>query len=175
MPKYYCDYCDIFLTHDSVSVRKAHNTGWKHINQVVAYYREVDGDKVQEVVGKIAAAYAERQMPVPQQVVTLPLEPYAGPPSFHPRRFPGGSGSGSGSQRRGGGRFGDHQNSRGPRRAGGAGADMGGGRSRNDAPYARNPLPPPTASMYGGDSRMPRRGGYSPTHHQQHSPSGYTR
>ncbi|KAJ2585099.1 U1 small nuclear ribonucleoprotein C, partial [Coemansia sp. RSA 1804] len=75
MPKYYCDYCDIFLTHDSVSVRKAHNTGWKHINQVVAYYREVDSDKVQEVVGKIAAAYAERQMPVPQQVVTLPLEP----------------------------------------------------------------------------------------------------
>lgn len=30
MPKYYCDYCDIFLTHDSINVRKAHNAGWKH-------------------------------------------------------------------------------------------------------------------------------------------------
>jgi hypothetical protein len=25
MPRYYCDYCDVFLTHDSPSVRKQHN------------------------------------------------------------------------------------------------------------------------------------------------------
>uniref|UniRef100_A0A0K0EER8 Matrin-type domain-containing protein n=1 Tax=Strongyloides stercoralis TaxID=6248 RepID=A0A0K0EER8_STRER len=25
MPKYYCDYCDAYLTHDSPSVRKTHN------------------------------------------------------------------------------------------------------------------------------------------------------
>lgn len=30
MPKYYCDYCDVFLTHDSPSVRKTHNGGRKH-------------------------------------------------------------------------------------------------------------------------------------------------
>ncbi len=30
MPKYYCDYCDTFLTHDSPSVRKTHNGGRKH-------------------------------------------------------------------------------------------------------------------------------------------------
>ncbi|KAJ1680105.1 hypothetical protein EV182_000667, partial [Spiromyces aspiralis] len=39
MPKYYCDYCDIFLTHDSISVRKSHNSGWKHKEAVYAYYR----------------------------------------------------------------------------------------------------------------------------------------
>ncbi|KAJ1943914.1 U1 small nuclear ribonucleoprotein C [Linderina pennispora] len=57
MPKYYCDYCDIFLTHDSPSVRKAHNTGWKHINQVAAYYRELEPSKTQEVIDSITAAY----------------------------------------------------------------------------------------------------------------------
>jgi U1 small nuclear ribonucleoprotein C len=30
MPRYYCDYCDVYLTHDSPAVRKAHNTGRKH-------------------------------------------------------------------------------------------------------------------------------------------------
>ncbi|KAI7817885.1 U1 zinc finger-domain-containing protein, partial [Kickxella alabastrina] len=57
MPKYYCDYCDIFLTHDSVSVRKAHNTGWKHINQVAAYYHGLDHDKTQEIIATIKTAY----------------------------------------------------------------------------------------------------------------------
>lgn len=38
MPKFYCDYCDIFLTHDSPSVRKAHNTGWKHKINVREWY-----------------------------------------------------------------------------------------------------------------------------------------
>mmetsp|Transcript_9171 Transcript_9171/g.41774 ORF Transcript_9171/g.41774 Transcript_9171/m.41774 type:complete len:109 (-) Transcript_9171:977-1303(-) len=30
MPRYYCDYCDAHLTHDSPSVRKQHNAGYKH-------------------------------------------------------------------------------------------------------------------------------------------------
>ena len=30
MPRYYCDYCDAHLTHDSNSVRKQHNAGFKH-------------------------------------------------------------------------------------------------------------------------------------------------
>jgi hypothetical protein len=33
------DYCDIFLTHDSPAVRKAHNTGWKHTMHVSSYYK----------------------------------------------------------------------------------------------------------------------------------------
>ena len=30
MPRYYCDYCDAYLTHDSASVRRQHNVGFKH-------------------------------------------------------------------------------------------------------------------------------------------------
>lgn len=38
MVRYYCDYCDAFLTHDSPAVRKQHNTGYKHKSNVKAYY-----------------------------------------------------------------------------------------------------------------------------------------
>ncbi|KNC97897.1 uncharacterized protein SPPG_06888 [Spizellomyces punctatus DAOM BR117] len=58
MPKYYCDYCDIFLTHDSPSVRKAHNAGWKHRMHVQNYYSGLDQDHVQQIVDKLTAAYA---------------------------------------------------------------------------------------------------------------------
>eukprot|EP01088_Endostelium_zonatum_P019096 TRINITY_DN6423_c0_g1_i2.p2 TRINITY_DN6423_c0_g1~~TRINITY_DN6423_c0_g1_i2.p2 ORF type:complete len:249 (-),score=82.92 TRINITY_DN6423_c0_g1_i2:900-1646(-) len=40
MPRYYCDYCDVFLTHDSPSVRKAHNQGKPHRNAVRAYFQQ---------------------------------------------------------------------------------------------------------------------------------------
>jgi len=40
MPRYYCDYCDSFLTHDSLVVRKQHNTGLKHKANFRAYYKE---------------------------------------------------------------------------------------------------------------------------------------
>lgn len=30
MPRFYCYYCDAHLTHDSASVRKQHNTGFRH-------------------------------------------------------------------------------------------------------------------------------------------------
>lgn len=37
----YCDYCDVFLTHDSASVRKAHNSGRSHAQNVRDYYTTV--------------------------------------------------------------------------------------------------------------------------------------
>lgn len=40
MPKYYCDYCDTFLTHDSTSVRKSHIEGIRHQAAVRAYYAQ---------------------------------------------------------------------------------------------------------------------------------------
>lgn len=33
------DYCDVYLTHDSMSVRKAHNSGKNHLKNVVQYYQ----------------------------------------------------------------------------------------------------------------------------------------
>jgi hypothetical protein len=37
----FCDYCDVYLTHDSMSVRKAHNSGRNHLRNVVDYYQRM--------------------------------------------------------------------------------------------------------------------------------------
>ncbi len=50
MPKYYCDYCDVFLTHDSPSVRKSHNEGWKHKAAVRAYYAQFEEDVTHSMI-----------------------------------------------------------------------------------------------------------------------------
>ena len=34
----FCDYCDVYLTHDSMSVRKAHNSGRNHLRNVCLLY-----------------------------------------------------------------------------------------------------------------------------------------
>ena len=38
MPKFFCDYCDVYLTHDSQSGRKQHNRGRKHQDNVRMFY-----------------------------------------------------------------------------------------------------------------------------------------
>ncbi|RCK55060.1 U1 small nuclear ribonucleoprotein C [Candida viswanathii] len=38
MPKYYCDYCKSYLTHDTLSVRKSHLQGRNHIKLYCDYY-----------------------------------------------------------------------------------------------------------------------------------------
>mmetsp|Transcript_9787 Transcript_9787/g.13746 ORF Transcript_9787/g.13746 Transcript_9787/m.13746 type:complete len:174 (-) Transcript_9787:64-585(-) len=38
MPRYYCDYCGTYLTHDSAPGRRQHMRGWKHRENVQAYY-----------------------------------------------------------------------------------------------------------------------------------------
>ncbi|KAK6454539.1 uncharacterized protein RJT20DRAFT_59303 [Scheffersomyces xylosifermentans] len=40
MPKYYCDYCKSYLTHDTMSVRKSHLMGRNHIKYYCSYYEE---------------------------------------------------------------------------------------------------------------------------------------
>jgi len=57
MPKYYCDYCDVYLTHDSSSVRKAHNYGKNHNMNVKNYYAELGQDKAQAIIDEITKAY----------------------------------------------------------------------------------------------------------------------
>ncbi|CAK7266473.1 U1 small nuclear ribonucleoprotein C [Sporothrix epigloea] len=56
MPK--CDYCDVYLTHDSMSVRKAHNSGRNHLRNVVDYYQQVGHEKAQSVIDSITSSYA---------------------------------------------------------------------------------------------------------------------
>ncbi|ODV75122.1 Yhc1p [Cyberlindnera jadinii NRRL Y-1542] len=40
MPRFYCDYCNSYLTHDAASVRKNHLTGKNHVKLVCDYYEE---------------------------------------------------------------------------------------------------------------------------------------
>ncbi|KAI8640379.1 U1 zinc finger-domain-containing protein [Parasitella parasitica] len=80
MPKYYCEYCDIFLTHDSSSVRKAHNAGKNHILNVRNYYAEISHDKAQSIIDEITRAYDVAEAVLPAQYAGYPQPPYGGFP-----------------------------------------------------------------------------------------------
>ncbi|CAB3409269.1 unnamed protein product [Caenorhabditis bovis] len=103
MPKYYCDYCDTFLTHDSPSVRKTHNGGRKHKDNVRQYYQTWMEDQAQKLVDQTARAFATNRMggavprttmgmsampPLPRPMGMPPL-PIPGRPPF-PMAFPPG-------------------------------------------------------------------------------------
>ena len=88
MPKYFCDYCDVYLTHDSMSVRKAHNAGRNHLRNVVDYYQQIGHEKAQSVIDSITSSYAAEGQTNPM------LQPPGGP-GFPPPLpgFPGGESS----------------------------------------------------------------------------------
>lgn len=57
MPKYYCDYCDTYLTHDSPSVRKTHCQGRKHKDNVKYYYQKWMEEQAQNLIDATTAAF----------------------------------------------------------------------------------------------------------------------
>lgn len=69
MGKHYCDYCDVFLTHDSVSVRKAHNSGRNHLQNVREYYQNLDPAQVQVVIDALAQEYDRRGIEKPKDLL----------------------------------------------------------------------------------------------------------
>uniref|UniRef100_A0A0X3PT58 U1 small nuclear ribonucleoprotein C n=1 Tax=Schistocephalus solidus TaxID=70667 RepID=A0A0X3PT58_SCHSO len=88
MPKYYCDYCDKFLTHDSPSVRKTHCTGRTHKNSVSDYYRKWLEEQVQKLVDHASEAYKQGKVPPPMFGAAMGIPPpgiqNAGMPSYPP-------------------------------------------------------------------------------------------
>ena len=60
MPRYYCEYCDIALTHSSVPGRKQHHSGRKHIMNVIEYWSQFQ-----------AALPAPRPPPRPGELCSL--------------------------------------------------------------------------------------------------------
>lgn len=62
MPKYYCDYCDSFLTHDSPSVRKTHNGGRKHKENVRMFYQAWMEQQAQKLVDATAKAFTQNRL-----------------------------------------------------------------------------------------------------------------
>jgi len=68
--KYYCDYCDTYLTHDSPSVRKTHCNGRKHKENVRIYYQKWLEEQVQKLVDDTTAAFkGDKNARGPQAVV----------------------------------------------------------------------------------------------------------
>eukprot|EP00736_Rhodelphis_marinus_P011015 Rmarinus@m.5507 len=65
MPKFYCDYCDVFLTHDSASVRKQHHSGVKHKQNVRAYYAQFEEEITQSVIDQVIKTYEEQKLQAP--------------------------------------------------------------------------------------------------------------
>jgi U1 small nuclear ribonucleoprotein C len=84
MTKYYCDYCDVFLTHDAPSVRRDHITGWKHRGTVTTYFQTVvNQDKMARAVGEIIKQYEERREFVPIPVPEAPKQQLCHPHNQH--------------------------------------------------------------------------------------------
>uniref|UniRef100_A0A8C6LTD1 Small nuclear ribonucleoprotein polypeptide C n=1 Tax=Nothobranchius furzeri TaxID=105023 RepID=A0A8C6LTD1_NOTFU len=50
--RFYCDYCDTYLTHDSPSVRKTHCSGRKHKENVKDYYQKWMEEQAQSLIDK---------------------------------------------------------------------------------------------------------------------------
>ncbi len=63
MPKYYCDYCDTYLTHDSPSVRKTHCSGRKHKENVKFYYQKWMEEQAQNLIDATTAAFKAGKIP----------------------------------------------------------------------------------------------------------------
>ncbi|XP_078583525.1 U1 small nuclear ribonucleoprotein C isoform X6 [Branchiostoma floridae x Branchiostoma japonicum] len=63
MPKYFCDYCDTYLTHDSPSVRKTHCNGRKHKENVRVYYQKWMEEQAQQLIDQTTAAFQAGKIP----------------------------------------------------------------------------------------------------------------
>lgn len=96
MPRYYCDYCDAYLTHDSASVRKQHNSGFKHKSNFKAYYLQYEEEAQRRLYAEAHGLPEPRppyQMPVggPRPPYQMPggMPPSRGPPPPHmDRQYP---------------------------------------------------------------------------------------
>mmetsp|Transcript_15678 Transcript_15678/g.38646 ORF Transcript_15678/g.38646 Transcript_15678/m.38646 type:complete len:198 (+) Transcript_15678:88-681(+) len=49
MGRFYCDYCDIYLTHDNEGGRRQHCAGRKHLENVYSYYNQLGYASQQEL------------------------------------------------------------------------------------------------------------------------------
>ena len=88
MPKYFCDYCDTYLTHDSPSVRKTHCAGRKHKENVKFYYQKWMEEQAQNLIDATTAAFKAGKLPgsapppgmAPHAGVAIPPPGMGGPP-----------------------------------------------------------------------------------------------
>ncbi|XP_055435264.1 U1 small nuclear ribonucleoprotein C-like [Bubalus kerabau] len=71
MPKFYRDYCNMCLAHDSPSVRRTRRSGRKHTGKAKDCYQKCTGEQAQSLIDKTAAAF---------QQAKIPPTPFSAPP-----------------------------------------------------------------------------------------------
>jgi U1 small nuclear ribonucleoprotein C len=74
-PRFYCDYCDMYLTHDSAGGRRQHRYGWKHRDNVRQYYEAILKERREE---EMRAFWESKGMAPPPMGLAPPN--FAGPP-----------------------------------------------------------------------------------------------
>ncbi|EKX72921.1 conserved hypothetical protein [Theileria equi strain WA] len=97
MPKFYCEYCSIYLTHSSPAGRKQHSQGRKHINAKVDYYQKLVRERffqpppmVNLQVG-VPGVFPQIMpvmppgIPVQRPMISPPVQPPMGIPFEHPQ------------------------------------------------------------------------------------------
>eukprot|EP01084_Bolivina_argentea_P038632 71439_1 len=78
MPRYYCDVCCAYLTHDSAPGRKQHNRGFKHRENVQRYYDQFKPEFYTKLqANQVAAQMAgnmqhQHQQPMPHNSLMPP-------------------------------------------------------------------------------------------------------
>ncbi|CAE7600171.1 unnamed protein product [Symbiodinium microadriaticum] len=85
MPRFFCDYCDAYLTHDSAPGRQQHIRGWKHRENFKQYYMQFFPQFMQ--AQQAQAMMNQFQMPPPPMFGMPPGQP----PPFLPFRPPPGA------------------------------------------------------------------------------------
>ena len=89
MPKFYCDYCDTYLTHNTPSVRKTHCNGRKHKENVKLYYQKWMDDQVQALIDATTAAFMKGKLGKYPGNAIPPPQSLGGPPGMRPMGPPG--------------------------------------------------------------------------------------
>jgi U1 small nuclear ribonucleoprotein C len=80
MPKYFCEYCGIYLIHSGPWGRRQHNTGKKHIQNKIDYYNQIIQEQKTMQLNSIYKLYP---MNIPKQGMGYPV-PYFNPGFVNP-------------------------------------------------------------------------------------------
>lgn len=62
MPKFYCEYCGIYLTHSSPSGRRQHAEGKKHKQNQVNYYRNIKIMMEEEIRARAILKWSKKKV-----------------------------------------------------------------------------------------------------------------
>ncbi|CAD7928193.1 unnamed protein product [Amoebophrya sp. A120] len=90
MPRFYCEYCDVYLKTASQGCRKEHNFGRKHINNKIDYYTGLIREKQLAppihapplwLVSRMRKKYMAQVAQQNQGAVPAPLIPKAAEPT----------------------------------------------------------------------------------------------